>query len=58
MDKIKMEHIYAIEVLNDKGEWVRHMYDVPTDYYSIKKLGEYYKSRGYTLKQIRIVKVV
>ena len=34
------------------------MYDVPTDYYSIKKLGELYKKRGYTLKQIRIVKVV
>lgn len=53
-----MDHIYAIEVLNDKGEWVRDMYDVPTDYHSINKLGDYYKSRGYTLKQIRIVKVV
>lgn len=53
-----MEHIYAIEVLNDKGEWVRHMYDVPTDYRSIKKLGEVYKKRGYTLKQVRIVKVI
>jgi hypothetical protein len=51
-------HIYAIEVLTDKGEWVRHMYDVPIDYYSIKKLGECYKSRGYTLKQVRIVKVI
>ncbi len=51
-------HIYAIEVLNDKGEWVRHMYDIPIDYYSIKKLGECYKSRGYTLKQVRIVRVV
>lgn len=58
MDKIKMEHIYAIEVLNDKGEWVRHMYDVPTDYRSINKLGDYYKKRGYSLKQIRIVKVI
>lgn len=48
----KMDHIYAIEVLNDKGEWVRHMYDVPTDYRSIKKLGDYYKSRGYTLKKL------
>lgn len=54
----KMDHIYAIEVLNDKGEWVRQMYDVPIDYYSIKKLGECYKSRGYTLKQVRIVKVI
>lgn len=54
----KMDHIYAIEVLNDKGEWVRDMYDVPTDYHSIKKLGEFYKKRGYTLKQIRIVKVI
>lgn len=51
-------HIYAIEVLNDNGEWVRNMYDVPTDYYSIKKLAECYKSRGYTLKQVRIVKVI
>lgn len=55
---IKMDHIYAIEVLNDKGEWVRDMYDVPTDYRSIKKLGDCYKKRGYTLKQIRIVKVI
>lgn len=54
----KTDHIYAIEVLNDKGEWVRDMYDVPTDYRSIKKLGECYKKRGYTLKQIRIVKVI
>lgn len=54
----KTEHIYAIEILNDKGEWVRHMYDVPTDYCSIKKLGDCYKKRGYTLNQIRIVKVV
>lgn len=53
-----MDHIYSIEVLNDKGEWVRDMYDVPTDYYNIKKLGDYYKSKGYTLKQLRIVKVV
>lgn len=51
-------HIYAIEVLNDKGEWVRNMYDVSIDYYSINKLGECYKSRGYTLKQVRIVKVI
>lgn len=58
MENIKTDYIYAIEVLNDKGEWVRDMYDVPTDYYSIKKLGDYYKSKGYTLKQIRIVKVV
>lgn len=41
----KTDHIYAIEILNDKGEWVRHMYDVPTDYYSIKKLGEVYKKK-------------
>lgn len=30
-------HIYAMEVLNDKGEWVRHMYDIPIDIASIKK---------------------
>lgn len=52
------KHIYAIEVLNDKGEWVRHMYDIPTDIGSIKKLSEYYNRRGYTLKQVRIVKVI
>ncbi len=52
------EHTYAIEVLNDKGEWVRDMYDVPIDEYSIKKLAKYYELRGYTLKQVRIVKVI
>lgn len=52
------DHTYAIEVLNDKGEWVRDMYDVPIDEYSIKKLPQHYKLRGYTLKQIRIVKVI
>ena len=52
------EHTYAIEVLNDKGEWVRDMYDVPIDEYSIKKLAKHYELRGYTLKQVRIVKVI
>ncbi|WWT35028.1 hypothetical protein [Enterococcus phage BUCT630] len=52
------DHTYAIEVLNDKGEWVRDMYDVPIDEYSITKLAKYYKLRGYTLKQVRIVKVI
>lgn len=52
------EHTYAIELLNDKGEWVRDMYDVPIDEYSIKKLAKHYKLRGYTLKKIRIVKVL
>lgn len=51
-------HIYAIEVLNDKGEWVRNMYDVATDLASIKKLSEYYNRRGYANNQIRIVKVI
>lgn len=31
-------HIYAMEVLNDKGEWIRHMYDIPIDIASIKKI--------------------
>ena len=52
------DHTYAIEVLNDTGEWVRDMYDVPIDLNSIKKLANYYKLRGYTLKQVRIVKVI
>lgn len=52
------DHTYAVEVLKDKGEWVRDMYDVPIDYYSIKKLGKHYELRGYTLKQVRIVKVI
>lgn len=51
-------HTYAIEVLNYKGEWVRDMYDVPIDQYSITKLAKHYKLREYTLKQVRIVKVV
>lgn len=51
-------HIYAIEVLNDKGEWARNMYDVPIDEYSITKLTQYYESLGYTLKQVRIVEVI
>lgn len=52
------EHTYAVEVLNDKGEWVRDMYDVPIDVYSIEKLAKHYELRGYTLKQIRIVEVI
>lgn len=52
------EHTYAIEVLNDNGEWVRDMYDVPIDEYSIKKLAKHYKLRGYKLKQVRIVEVI
>lgn len=51
-------HIYAMEVLNDKGEWVRHMYDIPIDIASIKKLSEYYNRLGYANNQIRIVKVI
>ena len=51
-------HIYAMEVLNDKGEWVRHMYDIPTDFYSLNKLCNYYNKRGYANNQIRIVKVL
>lgn len=31
-------HIYVLEVLNDKGEWVRHMYDISIDIASIKKI--------------------
>ena len=50
-------HIYAIEVMNDKGDWVRLMYDIPTDIASIKKLSEYCNRRGYANNQIRIVKV-
>lgn len=52
------DHTYAVEVLNDNGEWVRDMYDIPIDVYSIKKLAQYYELRGYTLKQVRIVKVI
>lgn len=52
------DHTYAVEVLNDEGEWVRDMYDVPIDLYSIKKLAKHYELRGYTLKQVRIVKVI
>lgn len=44
--------------MNDKGEWVRDMYDVPIDEYSIKKMAKHYELRGYTLKQVRIVKVI
>lgn len=50
-------HTYAIEVLNDNGEWVLDMYDISTDYYSISKLYEYYDNRGYLPHQVRIVKV-
>lgn len=51
-------HIYVLEVLNDKGEWVRHMYDISIDIASIKKLSEYYNRLGYSNNQIRIVKVL
>ena len=50
-------HIYAMEVLTDKGEWVRQMYDIPIDIASIKKLSEYYNRKGYANNQIRIVRV-
>ena len=40
------EHTYAIEVLNDKGEWVRDMYDVRIEEYSIKKQAKHYKLLG------------
>ena len=51
-------HIYAMEVLTDKGEWVRQMYDIPTDFYSLNKLCKYYNRKGYANNQIRIVKVL
>ena len=50
-------HIYAMEVLTDKGEWVIQMYDIPIDIASIKKLSEYYNRKGYANNQIRIVRV-
>ena len=52
------DHTYAVELLNDKEEWVRDMYDVSIDVYSITKLTQYYESLGYTLKQVRIVEVI
>nr|UVM91509.1 MAG: hypothetical protein [Bacteriophage sp.] len=51
-------HIYAMEVLTDSGEWELGMYDIPIDIASIKKLSEYYNRLGYANNQIIIVKVI